>query len=244
MSKEVATIKNQAIANVEARQQDVGLGSENVTMADTAVPRIKLLQQLSPYCNKSDPEFIDGAEPGMLLNTVSNQLTSAVFVVNLYFRKDWIVWHESKNGGKGEGIWNIFSSQEEALEALEREGEDPKKFDIIDTPHHVLMLLDENGTPVGIALLDMPYSKARVSRNWNAMIAEQETKGNPRFGCVWALSSRLEERNGSKYYNYHVEFVTCAGDELYDVAKKNLQGYLRATGSEAKTDVEEPNYDE
>ena len=49
-------------------------GSENVTTDDMLIPRIELVQALSPARKKSDAAYIEGAEEGMLYNNVTREL--------------------------------------------------------------------------------------------------------------------------------------------------------------------------
>ena len=51
-------------------------GLENINSADDqALPFLKVLSQLSPQCNKTSNNYVEGAEPGMIYNTVSGTLS-------------------------------------------------------------------------------------------------------------------------------------------------------------------------
>lgn len=55
--------------------EDAGGGFENQTMADKTVPFLVLLQDGSPQVKKRDVEnYIEGAEPGHMINSVTNEL--------------------------------------------------------------------------------------------------------------------------------------------------------------------------
>ena len=45
-----------------------------MTQDDLALPFLKVLGQLSPECNKRDAKHVKGAEPGMIINTVTNEV--------------------------------------------------------------------------------------------------------------------------------------------------------------------------
>ena len=51
-----------------------GTGLEEMTSDDLAIPFIRVLQAMSPQVNKRAPEYVDGAEVGMLFNTVTNSV--------------------------------------------------------------------------------------------------------------------------------------------------------------------------
>ena len=57
--KAVAEKKDQAPAHI---RQGEGRGNENVGTEDIQIPRISVLQALSPQIKKSDPSYIEGAE--------------------------------------------------------------------------------------------------------------------------------------------------------------------------------------
>ena len=46
----------------------------NISQEDLALPFLKVLGQLSPEVNKRDAKFVQGAEPGMIINTVTNEI--------------------------------------------------------------------------------------------------------------------------------------------------------------------------
>ena len=48
---------------------------------------------------------------------------------------------------------------------------------------------------------------------------EQEEAGNPRFGCVWELGVSNESSPNGPYYNFDVNFVVVAPDEIYAAAQ-------------------------
>ena len=77
-------------------------GAENVTTDDMIIPRIELVQALSPARKKSDAAYIEGAEEGMLYNNVTRELYGeAVTVVPIYYTKQFLVWKDRKSGGGG-----------------------------------------------------------------------------------------------------------------------------------------------
>ena len=47
-------------------------GAQNISQEDLALPFLKILGQLSPEVNKRDGKYVEGAEPGKIINTVTN----------------------------------------------------------------------------------------------------------------------------------------------------------------------------
>lgn len=223
VATDVAVIPNQEVATVEERQARVGQGSQNVTQRDMMIPRLKLLQKISPEVDKSDAKWIEGAEVGMIMNSVSSELFDATFCVNLSFDHKFTIWKKRKFGS---GLFGSGETESECVQMLEDKNEIVEQYDITETPTHLMLLLDSEGEAKGVALLDMPGTKAKVSRRWNTLISEQEGQGNPRFGCIWELSSISEDSPNGSYSNFKVDLVVVAGDETYQAAEAAYDSFF------------------
>ena len=194
-----------------------GTGNEKVRAGDLQIPRLSLLQDLSPEVSERKPEFITGAKPGMILNKLTGELFESMFVINLRFDFAWTAWKKRKLGG---GLFGTFTTEEEAVNALEAEGMDLGHYDLVESPTHYVLLLDDDGKPTMPAIIDMPVTKAKVSRNWNSLIAKQGDEYD-RFAWVWLLESKFEENNNAQgYFNYGVKLLGAAPEELFEEAKR------------------------
>lgn len=212
-------------ADLPAHLQDntsAGLGNENTSVNDFAMPQLKLLQALSPEIRS-----VAGAKEGMLYNTVSQELLDGVFAVNLYFTKEFAIFKKRlKNGGFFGNFANEAAARAE-VSTLEGPGEN---YDIVETDKHTLLLLDEEGTPTGPAQVFMSSSKLQVSRVWNTSIS-QKSQGKARFARVWRLGSVMERnKKGDDYANLIVTDCGWAPPELYQAA---LEGYQAVSGNTA-----------
>lgn len=87
-----------------------GQGFENVTSKDILVPRLAILQDLSPQVKENKPEFIEGAKPGMICDVGTGELfPDIVIFLPVYYRKDWLEWAPRSSG---KGLVNIHQSDE------------------------------------------------------------------------------------------------------------------------------------
>lgn len=197
------------------REQRVGQGSENVSANDMAIPRIKLLQKINDEVDPTKGDYVEGAVAGQFFNTVTKELSTAILCVNLAFTSSVIVWKGRKFGG---GKIAEFDTKQEAEQYLADNNLPVEQYDVQESPSHLVMLLDNEGNPKGAARIDMPSTKVKVSKVWNSRINELEQEGHPRFGCVWKIGNKIEENNSGSYFNYDIDFVVVAGDELYEPA--------------------------
>ncbi len=83
----------------DAMAKFAGMGAENVTADDVNIPRILLLQGLSPQLDSNKSEYIDGAKVGQFVDNVGEIFGDNVDFVVCHFAKIYIEWHKER--GKG-----------------------------------------------------------------------------------------------------------------------------------------------
>lgn len=209
----IALVANEVPAHVI--NAGIGRGNEDVGNA-LAIPRIKLLQKMSPEVDKYSPKYVEGAEPGAFINSITGEVYGdELYALNLKFKIEYVVWRNLDIGG---GLLGNFTSQAEAEAAVAAQ-EKPSDYDIKDTHTHVLLLKNpttgEVSSPV---LMDFTVSKLRTSRAWNTQIA---TKGGDRFASLWKLKSvPVESRTGQQFMNLDVECLGWTTEEDYKVAEE------------------------
>ena len=92
---EVAKKTSGAIAAINF-EADAG-HALNMTQEDLALPFLKLLGQLSPECNKRDAKYVEGAQPGMIINTVTNEIydgEKGIEVLPVINQTQYIEWQD------------------------------------------------------------------------------------------------------------------------------------------------------
>lgn len=194
---------------------DSNRGSEGVNTEDMVIPRLEVIQDLSPQVTSDSPEYNPQAKAGMLTNSVTGELYGTeVFVVNVHFNKQWLVWKDRKQGG---GFFGAYQTPSEAEDRADKEGGTEKGVESIDTPTHVVLLLNRNKGALDEMILSMPRTKAKVSRQWNSMI---RMAGGDRFTRVYRVTTQREENAKGKFWNYVIAPSGFAGRAVYDYALK------------------------
>lgn len=238
--------KNQAVAVQEASfevmtnevpewlKQGQARGAENVTTDDMIIPRIELIQALSPARKKNDPAYIEGADEGMLYNNVTRQLYGeAVTVVPVYYTKQYLVWKDRKAGGGGSnGFRGAFASEAAARDAIAQLGEEA--LEISDTAQHFVLV--NYGGEWQEAVISMAKSKIKVSKRWNSLIRMTQTDS---FARAYKLSAATETnaRNES-YHNFAISPLGFVSKDVYDRAEK-LYETIRAGGVKVSSDYDD-----
>jgi hypothetical protein len=197
-----------------------GRGSEEVGFEDLTIPRLDVIQDLSPQHKKNKPEYIAGAEPGLLFNTVTGQLYgSYVHFIPVYFRKEWVIWKDINSGG---GFRGAHATQQEAVNAL-AELDDADQCDIQDTGQHFGLIVHKDGSVEDICI-SMSKSKMKASRQLNSMV---KIRGGDRFSSMYEIKA-VEAQNAANqdYWNiaikplgYVNEEIFAAGEALYEQVK-------------------------
>ena len=90
---QVAEKKNSALATFDM-EADAQQGTQNISQEDLALPFLKILGQLSPEVNKRDGKYVEGAEPGKIINTVTNELFDKISVVPCHYKRQYIEWQD------------------------------------------------------------------------------------------------------------------------------------------------------
>ena len=215
------------------RNKAVVRGAENVTTDDMIIPRIELVQALSPARKKTDAAYIEGAEEGMLYNNVTRELYGeGVSVVPVYYTKQFLVWKDRKSGGGGSnGFRGAFASEALARDAITQLAEEG--LEVSDTAQHFVLV--KCGDAWQEAVISMAKSKMKVSKRWNSLIRMTNTDS---FSRAYKLSAVTETnaRNES-YFNFGITPLGFVPKDVYDRAEK-LYETIRAGGVKVSADYD------
>lgn len=84
-------------------------GLENVNSDDLLIPRITILQALSPQLKKSKPEYIPDAEEGDICEVAMGTIIpSPMIFLPVYYKKQWLEWAPRSTG---QGLVAVHDSQ-------------------------------------------------------------------------------------------------------------------------------------
>jgi len=169
--------------------------------------------------NEVDPnhsEHIDGAKEGDFINTVTGEnYGSSMYVVNVHFKEEFVVWRKREEGG---GLVGNFPTRKEAEQYLEDNTLEIEKHDITQTQIHTLLRLDDKTSEISDIpfLFDCASSKLKVSREWNTKIMKQ---GGDRFSFLWKMSSVPQSNAKGSWVNIDIGGVDWLKDEIYQQVK-------------------------
>lgn len=210
---EIAKVEQNAVAVPSFLKQGPARGNESVNADDLVIPRIELVQSISPCRKKNDPAYIPGIEEGDFFNNVTREIYGKeITVVPVFFKKEFLLWKDRTKGG---GYKGAYATAQEA--AQERDMlPDSADIEIADTPQHFVIVIHEDGR-MEEAVLSMAKSKAKVSKQWNSIIRMNE---GDRFSRQYKLSSTEDKSDKGAYFNFRVACTGFVSEDMYRRAEK------------------------
>ena len=229
MENNVTTRKEGGLPSTALYEGDAHAGFENVNTTSLALPILKLLQNGSGEAQKRNQNYVEGAEPGMFLNTVTKKTydgANGIEVIPCHYKLEFQEWADFGTGsGRPE---NIYDANSDILSKTKNEmGKD--RLDngnyILTVGQHYVLIRDGNSTEN--ALISMSSSQGKISRKWNSMMMSITLDGKngpytpPSFSHKYRLTSVLNSGKGNQWYGYNVTKVGPVEEpSLYERAKK------------------------
>jgi len=224
------TIKKENLPSDILFEADAAQGLENVRTENLALPILKLLQNGSGEAQKRNQNYVEGAEPGMFLNTVTKKVydgAKGIEVVPCYYKLEYQEWADFGTGsGRPE---NIFDASSDILSKTTKDSGGKDRLEngnyILTVGQHFVLIADGDITEP--ALISMSSSQGKVSRKWNSMMASitLEGKNGPftpaTYSHKYVLSSVLNSGKGNQWYGFNVVRGAMVDNaSLYERAKK------------------------
>ena len=190
--------------------KSAGLGLENVTNDDITIHRLAIIQSGSPQRKKKDEKYIEGADEGMIFNTVTNTLyPESLEIIPCGFRKTYVEWVPREKGG---GLVAVHDMKPDGTKT------DPKtkksmlgENQIVDTAEHFVLV--KKGESYEPAVLTMTSSNLSVSRKWLTLLkmkkinVKGQAKEPPSFLYRFNLSTVQAENDLGSWFKYKIEEI-------------------------------------
>ena len=221
---QVTTKKEGALA-VNLFEADANKGSQNIAQEDLALPFLKVLGQLSPEVNKRDGKYVEGAEPGKIINTVSNELYEHINVLPVFYKRQYIEWQDR---GTSTGAPVAIHEADSDILSQTTRGKDykdrlPNGNYLENTASHFVILL---GSSPQTALISMKATQLKVSRKWNSMMMGIKMQGKnglftpPTYSHIYNLKTVQMSNDKGTWFGWDVSKVGPIEDKsVYDIAK-------------------------
>ena len=248
---QVAEKKEGALATFDM-EADAAQGAQNISQEDLALPFLKILGQLSPEVNKRDGKYVEGAEPGKIINTVTNELYDTLNVVPCHYKRQYIEWQDR---GTSTGAPVAMHDADSDIVSQTTRGKDykdrlPNGNYLDNTASHFVLTLGDNPQT---ALISMKSTQLKVSRKWNSMMMGIKLQGKnglftpPTYSHIYQLSTVQMSNDKGTCFGWDVSKVSPVEDKaIYDMAKSFAEsvgkGEVQAKHSTEETTKGSSNY--
>lgn len=231
-TKNVAKKEQSQVATFNSNLLKQAGGSLNKKSSDDyQIPYLNIIMKGSPQLKKGDEKYIEGAEEGMVFNTVTKQLYKNLTVLPVYYKRSYVEWKLVRK----QATAPIAEYSISEYEQMKREGKivrDENNKDRIvggdtyveNTASHFVIVVEEDGS-WNQAIIKMKASQLKKSRTWNSIMSNQRRKdGNeiyqPKdFARSYSLSTKYEENDVGDWYGW----VISQGLWIDEIKNPNLQ---------------------
>lgn len=187
------------------------------------IPRLKILQDLSPEVKPEKAEYREGARPGLIFNEVNRALDEEIVFTPSLFMVRYIAWRPRKAGG---GLVDPNLTKDMVEENFEQDGigswtglmrppgqEDAVRVEVHQTPEYVGIAKGKGWGPMPVAL-SMPSTKVKSARKINTAIDLTELPGKggksfrpPMFYHQFKLRTGLEQSGEQTWFGFVIDHL-------------------------------------
>jgi hypothetical protein len=196
MAKDVAKASSKELAQLSEMdalfEQHKGAGLQNVTAQDVLIPRLQILQALSPQIDRRDSAYIEGAVAGQICDLGMGELyEDAIQFLPVYFVKQWLEW-APRNTGKG--LQGIHKTDAILAKTKPNDRNKPVLDNgnlIVETHQFYGLNLTAGGRKVFIPMASTQIKKARLINTWATDEKVKRPDGSEFTPPLWFRSIKL-----------------------------------------------------
>ena len=228
--KEIAEKESTTLTTATAFEEDAGSGLENLTAEDLTIPRLKILQALSPEVNKRDGKYVEGAAAGDILNTVTKELYTedqGCLVIPVAYKRMFLEWQPRESGGG-------LIKQHLDPNILSQTTKDKTGADMLENGNYIQTSATHYGVVVEgesyqQVMIPMAGTQLKKSRTWNSVMASIKVKSStgkvftpPSYSHKYKLTTVAESNDRGTWFGWNIELSGVLNEEemfLYEAAK-------------------------
>jgi hypothetical protein len=181
-----------------------GYGQENVTAVNVLLPRLAILQTLSPQLKKNKVEYIPGAEIGDWCELGTGDIFKGeVEVIPCHFVTQYIQWKKNRGGFAGNLGTDASCLQQTTLNE-KRQNILPSGDSIVETAQWYCLL--HVGSDWRRVFLPFSSTGLKVSRKWMTLARAERLLGKegpfmpPLFYRPWKLTIAMDSNDQGDWY--------------------------------------------
>ena len=226
-TKEVIKKEEGALA-INLFEADAEKGTQNIKQEDLALPFLKVLMPLSPEVNKNHGKYAEGAEPGMIFNSVTKELYDGAKGLNVlpcHYLRQYVEWQD--RGTSSGAPVAIHKADSDILSKVTRDKSFKDRLPngnyIETTANHFVFLL---GDSPSTALISMKSTSLVVSRKWLTTMMGIKLQGKdglftpPTYSHIYKLKTVQMSNDKGTWFGWDVSKIGPVKDRaVYNLAK-------------------------
>jgi hypothetical protein len=257
MAKKTTAVATKADAQLPAGSAEFGemegLGMENAGAEDIIVPRLTIVQSMSPQLKRSKPEYIEGAQEGNIVDVATSDLwEEKIIFLPVMFRKDWLEWAPRDSG---KGLQNIHPTADILAQCeADAKGKQflPNGNQVIETAQWYGLNMSE-GAARRKSFIPMASSQLKSSRKWMTMAqgeklarADGTEYTPPLFYRLYELGTADASNNDGDWKVWTVDRLPALPEEeaanyfsipYKELLKEAMEFYRMLSDGEARADL-------
>lgn len=210
MSGEVTTTNGTNLVEIDEELLRMGgAGTENIKSKDVLIPRLVILQGLSPQLNKKKAEYIDGAEVGDFCNVATGDIfKEEIIVIPCHWATAYIEWVKGRAG-----IANNFGDNPDVLKGTSKNDKFqnilPNGNEIQENAQWYCLL--KNGANWERIFFPLKATMLKHSRKWATLTQAENLQTSagfwkpPLFWRSWKLSIVDESNDQGDWATFRPE---------------------------------------
>jgi len=251
MNKTVVKKNNGSSAvAIMSQFENVQTGFEDMNADDLQLPRLKLLQAMSP-----EIENDEALRAGQILNSVTGESWSSeqgVKVVPCVYHKTYVEWAPVGSGAKGP----VAVHQSKDVMNNTVRGEDSKYYTndnsgnyIEETANYFVLIIGGKGE-TSQAVISMKSSQLTPSRNWNSKMKNLKIKNSegvhftpPMWSHSYLLKSEKTKNGDKTWYKWKIEVDSMLSNEAQVREARSFSEEMALAKDKLVPDMEEKQND-
>lgn len=235
-------------------QDNAGAGLDNVTAKDLLIPRLTILQSLSPQLKPRDAAFIEGAQVGDICDVGTGLLfKGSLLFLPVYYRKDYLEWAPRASGGGLVAIHSDPAIMEQTVRNDRNQPILPNGNLVAETAQFFGFNLTANRQ---MCFLPMASTQLKKAKKWVTMAAGEKLRRRdgseftaPLFYRTYELSVADESNAQGDWKGWKIDRGPALNEMEFDgtpwqvVAQQAADFRLQIMAGEAKGDISDMNSD-
>ena len=216
-NKQVAEKASTEIGEAVSFESEAGAGFENADGDSFAIPFIRITQKMSPVCDPDDGAYIEEAKPGMLIDTVSEELFPGDGTLNIipcHFKRSFLEWKPNRGGFVAE--YNVPDGEALLAKCTKNDKNrdiTPDGNELVDTRTHYVLVVDADGDTQSAAIC-MSMTQTKKSKQWmTAMDKLRKHTADGRayrpamFASVFNVFTVPESNDQGSWYGWKIKHL-------------------------------------